>query len=146
LKIGEKYNAVLLCQRCNNQKSNLLPTKFYASSQIKILKTTYHINSYKDQYIDNFKSIDIENLIDFYENSLNNKVLIYLDYLDYLWNHRKISKYRLKKESSYKFYYLHGNKLQIIYGKIKYNFILGKIVINHTKIRLKDIKGITFYK
>ncbi|OQY42731.1 MAG: hypothetical protein B6227_00995 [Fusobacteriia bacterium 4572_74] len=145
LKIGDRYNAVLLCKRCNNQKSSLLPTKFYTLSQLKILETTYDIHSHKDKYINNYKNIDIENIIDFYEKSLKDKALVYLNYLDYLWNQKKISKYRLKKGIFYKIYYIDKQKLKVIYGKIKYNFFGGKIIIDNTKIRLKDVKGVILF-
>jgi len=146
LKTDEKYNAVLLCKSCNNQKSSLLPTKFYTSSQLKILETAYDIQTHKDKYIGNYKNIDIENLIDLYEKYLKDKTLLYLDYLDYLWNQKKTSKYRLKKGIFYKVYYIKDQKLQIIYGKIKYNFFLGKIDINNLKIRLRDIKGVILWR
>lgn len=145
LKNINKYNAVLLCKKCNNKKSNFLPTKFYTSSQLKILETTYNIQTHKNIDIDGYKNIDIENIIDLYENSLKNKNLLYLDYLDYLWNQEKISKYKLKKNTFYKFYCIKGGSLQIIYGKIKYNFFLGQVVIDSIKIKLKDIKGITLW-
>jgi 5-methylcytosine-specific restriction endonuclease McrA len=146
LKTDEKYNAVLLCKRCNNQKSSLLPTKFYTPSQLKVLETTYDIQTHKDRYTDGYKNIDIENVIDLYERSLKDKILLYLDYLDYLWNHKKISKYRLKKGSFYKVYYIKDRELQIIYGKIKYNFFLGKIDIDDLKVKLRDIKGVILWR
>ncbi|HAS79800.1 MAG TPA: hypothetical protein DCR90_02705 [Fusobacteriaceae bacterium] len=89
LKFDNKYNAVLLCKKCNNKKSNLLPSKFYTLSQLKILETTYHIDTHKKKYLDNSKNIAIENLIDIYEKQLQNKSLIYLNYLDHLWNSKK---------------------------------------------------------
>ena len=134
LKIDDRYNAVLLCKKCNNKKSSLLPTKFYTSSQLKILETAYDVQTHKDKYIKGYKNIDIENTVDLYENSLKDKSLLYLDYLDYLWNQKKISKYRLKKGNFYKIYYIKDKKLQIIYGKIKYNFFEGKVDIENLKI------------
>ena len=140
LKIDDKYNAVLLCKRCNGQKSSLLPTKFYTPSQLKILEISYDIHTHKDKHIDNSKNIDA--IIDFYEKSLKDKALVYLEYLDYLWNQKKISKYRLKKEKFYKIYYIEDGKLQIISGKIKYNFFLGILIVDDKKIKLKNIKGV----
>ena len=146
LKIGDKYNAVLLCKKCNNQKSSLLPTKFYTPSQLKILETAYDVHTHKEKYTNNPKNIGIENLIDLYERSLRDKAFLYLDYLDYLWNQKKISKYRLKKGNFYKVYYIKDQNLQILYGKIRYNFFLGKIDINGLKINLKDIKGVILWR
>ncbi|UUV17762.1 HNH endonuclease [Fusobacteria bacterium ZRK30] len=146
LKIGDMYNAVLLCKRCNNQKSSLLPTKFYTPSQLKILETVYDISTHKNKYTDNYKNIDIENIIDLYEKSLKDKALLYLDYLDYLWNQKKTSKYRLKKGNFYKVYYTNEQRLQTICGKIKYNFLLGKLDIDSRKVRLRDIKGVILWR
>ena len=145
LKIDDRYNAVLLCKKCNNQKSSLLPTKFYTPTQLKILEVTYDIETHKKICIDKYQNTDIENLINFYEKNLKEKHMIYLDYLDYLWNQKKISKYQLKNESSYKIYYNNEEKIKIICGKIKYNFFTGRIAINDIKIRFRDIKGVVLW-
>jgi len=145
LKINDRYNAVLLCKRCNNQKSSLLPTKFYTKSQLQILESTYDICTHKNDDTNNYKNIDIENLIDLYEKSLKDKISFYIDYLNYLWNPKKISKYRLKKEKNYKIYYIKDHNLKIMYGKIKYDFFTGKLVINDLKISLKDIIGVVLW-
>lgn len=146
LKVDDRYNAVLLCKKCNNQKSNLLPTKFYTSSQLRVLEISYDIYSHKDLFLDEYKSIDIENTIKIYENSLKEKKILYLEYLDYLWNKEKISKYRLKKLNTYKFYYIKDRKLQTIYGSIKYNFFFGSIDIGSITIKLKEIIGVTSWR
>jgi len=36
-------NAVVLCKRCNQKKSNLLPQEFYTSEELQILKEQYNI-------------------------------------------------------------------------------------------------------
>lgn len=145
LKSNDKYNAVLLCKKCNNQKSNLLPTKFYTSSQLQILESAYDIQTHKNDDVNCYKNIDVKTLIDLYEESLKIKGLLYTNYLNYLWSQKKISKYGLKKEKIYKIYYIKDHNLKIIYGKIKYNFFTGKLVVNDLKISLKDIVGVILW-
>ncbi len=146
LKIGEDYNAVLLCKKCNNKKSNLHPIKFYTPSQLRDLEMTYHIRTHRDDNITPHENIHIEKLTLDYENSLKENNSIYLDYLTYLWSEKKLSKYRLKKGNLYKIYYLKDEGIEMIDGKIKYNFFLGKIYINNLKIRLIDVKGVVLWE
>ena len=146
LKIGEDYNAVLLCKKCNNKKSNLLPIKFYTSSQLKELVSTYNIKTHLEEFKKKHNLLDVENLVNIYEHMMKENYQLYLDYLKFLWNKEKISKYRLKKGNIYKIYYLKGEGIEIIYGKIKYNFFLRKIYINNLKIRLTDVKGVVLWE
>ncbi len=110
------------------------------------METSYDICTHKGKHTADYKNINIENLIESYEKTLKNKALLYLDYLDYLWNQKKISKYRLKKDFFYKIYYIKDQNLQIMYGEIKYKFFLGKVDINGLEISLKDIKGVILWR
>jgi hypothetical protein len=142
LKIDDEYNAVLLCKKCNNKKSNLIPTKFYTNSQLKELVSTYGIKTHLEEFKKKHKLLDIENLVNIYEHTIEENYQIYLDYLKFLWNMEKISKYRLKKGNTYKIYYLKDRGINVKIGKIKYNFLFGTIYINNFKIKLTDIRGV----
>ncbi|MBZ4683083.1 MAG: hypothetical protein PWP46_1713 [Fusobacteriaceae bacterium] len=80
LKYKNRYNAVLLCQNCNNKKSNILPENFYSKSQIETLAKKYHIEKLNINY----------QLLDYKLNILSEYILknincnIIIDHKEYL--------------------------------------------------------------
>lgn len=75
----EEKNAVLLCKKCNNKKSNRLPQSFYTEKELKVLRDKYSVETDYD-----FESINKSNIEKRYEEVrmlYKGKVPVEFDYL-----------------------------------------------------------------
>lgn len=57
-----KENAVILCKKCNNKKSNLMPNKFYSKEELIVLEKEYGINNKKHESNLKLKDLKTKNI------------------------------------------------------------------------------------
>lgn len=70
LKIDKKkYNAVLLCRRCNNKKNNKMPEEFYNKIELELLKNKFNVDS-----VNLKNTINLNSTINYKIKEINNKI------------------------------------------------------------------------
>jgi len=123
LKFNDEYNAVLLCKRCNNKKSSLLPHRFYRREQLKELEENYNITSHLDIEYHRDKELEklyleyileLENLKKFYEE-------LYLDFKAVGIEKRL----KISDEEEVKLYYFLGDEIKLFRGEIERKTLLN---------------------
>lgn len=72
-------NAVLLCKKCNSQKSNKLPLEFYTKKQLENLQQKYGVKT--DYTLKRIKKKELESNLSRLKNILHGKDYIAFDYL-----------------------------------------------------------------
>lgn len=113
------YNAVILCKKCNEKKSNLLPRKFYTKDQLKDLTDNYGIDTH---------NLPIKNIAKSTKSILKDMIkhdkIVEFDYLGKKIKGKPLAFYKDDKGF---------NKKSVLYVKIEENDFINLYVVNNIK-------------